>query len=346
VCGAHRSADWAGRGSGCRQGVPVIVLVAGGTCACVRRLAEEEKATIWERTRALKAAAKQHSAARHRRWCSSPPQQWAFDRLAAAATRPRACRDPPNAGYKRECSRGGETTLQKNETRNGVAMHGGGVPAAPTLYMHRGGSGRNPGGALKPLLRAGTTARWHPGRSARGRRLSAPAAPRAGWWAAAGLAAAEPLFQGVGAAGGRQRAAPALPHRNQREAPSHHQVKGCAHQQHCMVPRHCYNLGFFALSGVSGAPRCGHPAVQSLSAWPGSPPAGGRSHEAAGQLKARRAAAWRACRWESGSARNVPQRLTAQLAAWRALNRAAPARSCCYGRARWSPPAGWRPTAP
>jgi hypothetical protein len=200
--------------------------------------------------------------------------------------------------------------------------------------------------ARDPPRRAGTTARWHPGRSARGRRLSAPAAPRAGWWAAAGLAAAEPLFQGVGAAGGRQRAAPALPHRNQREAPSHHQVKGCAHQQHCMVPRHCYNLGFFALSGVSGAPRCGHPAVQSLSAWPGSPPAGGRSHKAAGQLKARRAAAWRACRWESGSARNVPQRLTAQLAAWRALNRAAPARSCCYGRARWSPPAGWRPTAP
>jgi hypothetical protein len=125
-----------------------------------------------------------------RRWCSRPPQQWAFGRLAAAATRPRACRDPPNAGYKRECSREGETTWQKNETRNGAAMHGGGAPAAPTLYMHRGGSRRNSGGALKPLLRAGTTARWHPGRSARGRRLSAPAAPRAGWWAAAGLAAA------------------------------------------------------------------------------------------------------------------------------------------------------------
>jgi hypothetical protein len=127
--------------------------------------------------------------------------------------------------------------------------------------------------------------------------------------------------------GGRSRRSPkgraALPHRNQREAPSRHQVKGCAHQQHCMVPRHCYNLGFFALSGVSSAPHCGHPAVESLSAWPGSPPAGGRSHEAASQLKGRRAAAWRACRWSA--AVHAPRRniLTSRACAQPPLQRGA-----------------------
>jgi hypothetical protein len=143
-----------------------------------------------------------------------------------------------------------------------------------------------------------------PGRSEKGRDHST-LAPRSQHAGAAPLSPRRPARRVVGGRGpgrrratvprgGRSRRSPkgraALPHRNQQEALSRHQVKGCAHQQHCMVPRHCYNLGFFALSaGVSGAPRCGHPAVESLSAWPGSLPAGGRSHEAASQLKGRRA---------------------------------------------------------